>query len=491
MKPLCDRETIEKVKVNTKKPETIAEQKLDVRYIVEQPETENRPQHFLEIFSTILEHTNYGAMLDQYARLCTKCARCAGECFLYQATGDPDDIPTARSHLLIDVYKQYFTLGGKLSTLFGKESLTEETIEKMAEGVWNCTACRKCVLQCPVGIDHGLITHLIRYILSEMGIMPRALHISVKAQLEGEHRNTSNIPAPALLDTIEFLEEEIEEDKEIQVKLPVDQTDSELIFFAPVSDYLMEADTLMGIATVLHATGASWTIGTHYADAINYGLFYNDVHLERILKLLVGEVERLHGKTVLIGECGHASRTTKAFLPTFCGGKDAPPILNILEYTYDAWKKGKFKLDPNVITERVTYHDPCNIARSGWITERPRELIRAFCKDFVEMTPNREDNICCGGGGGTVSIDEVRPYRTGISGQAKVEQIRATGAKIVIAPCANCKKQLRETVEDNKLDCEVVGLHDLIYKAIILDKPARAAQEEAPGEEKDPEEGIE
>ena len=64
------------------------------------------------------------------------------------------------------------------------------------------------------------------------------------------------------------------------------------------------------------------------------------------------------------------------------------------------------------------------------------------------MTPNRRDNICCGGGGGTVSMDELRPYRTLVGGKAKAEQIRATGAKYCVAPCANCKKQLRELMED-------------------------------------------
>ena len=150
----------------------------------------------------------------------------------------------------------------------------------------------------------------------------------------------------------------------------------------------------------------------------------------------------------------------------------ARPVVNILEYTHRAWKEGRIKLDPNVITDKVTYHDPCNLARPGWIVEQPRELMKAFCKNYVEMTPNRRDNICCGGGGGTVSIDEIRPYRTAIGGKVKAEQIRATGAKYCIAPCANCKKQLRELMEDQKVDCEIVGLHDLLYKAIVFDDAA-------------------
>ena len=83
------------------------------------------------------------------------------------------------------------------------------------------------------------------------------------------------------------------------------------------------------------------------------------------------------------------------------------------------------------------------------------------------MTPHGEENYCCGGGGGTVSIDEIREFRTGPLGKRKADQIRATGAQIVIAPCANCKKQLKELCQDNGLEeVEVMGLHDLLLRVI-------------------------
>ena len=86
-----------------------------------------------------------------------------------------------------------------------------------------------------------------------------------------------------------------------------------------------------------------------------------------------------------------------------------------------------------------------------------------------------------------MSIDEVRPYRTTVGGKAKAEQIRRTGARYVVAPCANCKKQLRELMEDQQVDCEVVGLHDLIYKAIDLGQPGAT---ESPSNQKEAERGI-
>jgi Fe-S oxidoreductase len=442
----------------------------EMKYIIEKVPKGNRVQQFLEIFAAILKNSSYGVALEHYIKVSAKCSRCSTSCHVFNATEDVHDIPCYRSELLLSVYRRYFSYESSMfARLFGGFEFTEEHIDRMAHSFWNCTACRKCVLECPSGIDHGMLTHLARYILAEMGIVPRALIVSTREQLEGSTGNTSGIPLIALQDSLEFLEEELKEMTGQDIKFPIDIEGAEYIFFAPVSDYLMEAETLMGIAAVLHAAGVKWTIGSLYFDAINYGLFYSDLVLGRVLRKMQDEVERLGAKKVLIGECGHASRSA-TFLKTYWQGDNPPEMVNIMELTHQLLSEGKIKFDKTKVTEKVTYHDPCNIARQGWIVEQPREIIRAFCNDFVEMTPNKEENYCCGGGGGTVSIDEIRKYRTSVSGLVKAEQIRKTGAQYIIAPCANCKKQIRETMEDNEVDGELVGLHDLILKAIIFNK---------------------
>jgi len=439
-------------------------------YRVEARDVPNRVERFLQAFEAILRHTNYRALLDLYARSRVKCTRCADVCHVYHVTRDPRDVPCYRSDLLLGVYQRYFTIGGWVSGLFsGEGHLTESDIDEMMDSFYRCTACRRCTLECPMGIDHALITHLGRYILSEMRLPPRALQISTREQLEGETGNTSAVPLGALRGNLEFLEEEIEEGKGIAAKLPLDKENVDYVFFAPVSDYLMEADTLMGNALVMHAAGEgnNWTIGSQNYDAINYGLFYSDWILERNIKRLVAEVRRLKGKTILVGECGHASRSAKHFVPIF-GGANAPPVINCMELAARKFREGKLRLKPRSIEGRVTYHDPCNIARSGWIVQQPRALLRAIAKDFVEMSPRGEQNYCCGGGGGTVSIDEMHKFRMEIGGRVKADQIRATGADIVVAPCANCKKQLRELVQHYELKVEIKGLHDLLYEAVEI-----------------------
>lgn len=423
---------------------------------------------FLAAFAAILRYSNYGFLIDLYSRTSAKCGRCAASCQVFQASGDPRDVPCYRTNLLLDVYRQYFTPSGRWRLLLaGDGALSDAKIDEMGELFYRCTACRRCHLECPLGIDHGLMTHLGRYVLSEAGIAPKGLVVSVREQLEGKTGNTSAIPFPALADNIEFLQDELQEMLGVQVPFPVDQQEAEYIFFPAVSDYLMEADTLMGNAAALHAAGITWTIGSNYFDGINYGLFYNDWVLQRVIQKLVGEARRLQASKILVGECGHAARSARQFVPAFDPDQSLP-VVSILELTLRAVQQGKIRLNPQAITEKVTYHDPCNIARSGWIVDQPRQLLRSFVADFVEMQPHGRENYCCGGGGGLVSLDEMYDFRMRVSGKTKAEQIHASGAQIVATPCANCKKQLRELVDFYKLPVQVVGVHDLVLRAIQL-----------------------
>ncbi len=426
----------------------------------------NRAEKFLKAFAAILQNSNYRFIVELFASTSAKCGRCTASCQVYQASEEPRDIPCYRTHLLLDMYRQYFTAGGQFrARIVGGEALSEAKIDEMAECFYRCMACRRCTLECPMGIDHGLITHLGRYILSESGIAPKGLVVSVREQLEGATGNTSAIPLPALLDNLEFLQDELRDMKGAEINFPVDQKEAEYIFFPAVSDYLMEADTLMGNAAVLHAAGTSWTIGSQYFDGINYGLFYNDWILERVIEKLVGEAHRLNAKKILVGECGHAARSARQFVPAFAGDKSLP-VVSVLELTLQAVKEGKLKLNPDAVAERVTYHDPCNIARSGWIVDQPRQILKSFVKDFVELNPHGRENYCCGGGSGLVSLDETYEFRMKVSGRTKAEQIRESGAQIIASPCANCKKQLRELVDFYKLPVQVVGVHDLVLRAI-------------------------
>ncbi len=367
---------------------------IECSYYLEPVDTTDLPRRFLDAFAAILSHSNYAMVLDAACRVTTRCGRCTSTCPVYQASGDERDIPCMRSELLLKVYRRYFTPGGLIAARFGSAFIIDEAyINTLAEEVYRCTACRRCKLECPMGIDHGLITHLSRWVLSEVGIAPKALVVATREQLEGATHNTSAIPVAAMKDTCEFLEEDCADEHNLKISFPIDREGAEYVFFPAVSDYLLEPDTLIGNAAVMSATGGSWTIGTGFFDGINYGLFYSDRMLDRIVSKEAEEVRRLGAKKILIGECGHASRSAYYFARTFCGGKDAPEVVNFMEYTLKALQDGRLNLKRGAIEEPVTYHDPCNISRAGWIIEQPTGDPQAYLRKLRRDDPEPEEEL--------------------------------------------------------------------------------------------------
>jgi Fe-S oxidoreductase len=111
-------------------------------------------------------------------------------------------------------------------------------------------------------------------------------------------------------------------------------------------------------------------------------------------------------------------------------------------------KSGRIKLNKHKYHETVTVHDPCNYGRKSQMmfgdamAEKTRWIVKQ-CFDeslYREMCDDWMNNFCCGAGGGAWAMpyDEERLAY----GKVKVDQIRDTGAEIVVAPCHNCRDQI-------------------------------------------------
>ena len=74
-------------------------------------------------------------------------------------------------------------------------------------------------------------------------------------------------------DTLEDLEEELEEDTGVSVRLPLDEKGADILLVTPSADFFAEphVDGLMGYAKVFHEAGVSWTLSSHASEAANFG----------------------------------------------------------------------------------------------------------------------------------------------------------------------------------------------------------------------------
>ena len=131
-------------------------------------------------------------------------------------------------------------------------------------------------------------------------------------------------------------------------------------------------------------------------------------------------------------------------------------------------RTGKLKVDPaKRIKEPVTLQDSCNYIRNQGLKEITREIMSYIVEPgyFIDMDPSGEHNYCCGGGGGFNGIGLFRPQRNEAL-KTKRDQILATGAKLVIAPCHNCWDAIRDLEEEFSIGIRWSFLKPLLIKMV-------------------------
>jgi len=401
--------------------------------------------------------------------ICAKCGTCAEQCPVYYGSPEKARNPAARSDIIRSIYKRQKTLGGKLlGELAGAHDYVEGEINGWIQSFYECTACRRCATFCPFGIDNSVITRKGRAIIHSLGLTPqRLLDVTNISLATG---NTDGCGTEGFKDAIAFLEEEIEEECGLPVRIPLDVEGAEYMYVPPSGDVLVNPEATMAVAKIFHKLGISWTMSSRYFDGANYGLFTgDDAAMKAENKNYYEEVKRLRVKNLLCGECGHAYRVFKFMMEKGKWWGELPfGVTNVLPFTAKLVREGRIRLDKSKNPEPVTYHDPCNFGRSCNIVEEPRQILAAACEDFRDMTPSGTDNWCCGGGGGLAAMDNIREFRMTVSGKKKMEQIRDTGASFVATACANCKRQITQLMEHHKMDVKVGGVHDLVYTSIEM-----------------------
>ncbi len=148
-------------------------------------------------------------------------------------------------------------------------------------------------------------------------------------------------------------------------------------------------------------------------------------------------------------------------------------IVTVFDLLLEYIESGKIQVDKSIHDMAVTYHDPCNYGRKSekvfghGYYEEGRAVTKACCGDFREMNPNRKSAYCCGAGGGAWAMPyaDERVYY----GRTKARQIRETGAKMVIAPCHNCRDQLKKSLDkEYDLGVEVKYIWELVADSLVL-----------------------
>jgi Fe-S oxidoreductase len=223
------------------------------------------------------------------------------------------------------------------------------------------------------------------------------------------------------------------------------------------------------MAKIFFAARESWTLSTRMYDVTNYAYFTgNPGESKLIAARLWQEMDTLKAGKLVLAECGHGSRALRWESPNYMKAHFPFKVETSVETIARYLHQGRIRLDPEKIRKTVTLHDPCNLVRNGGIINEQRYILKRFIASFVEMTPNGADNFCCGGGGGQLAMSEYNDRRMKIA-EIKADQIRKTGARIVVTPCHNCVDQLTQINVTYKLGIQVKTLAEIVADALILE----------------------
>jgi Fe-S oxidoreductase len=392
--------------------------------------------------------------------LCTHCGWCVDACHVYLATNDPEMSPVAKTERVRRVLRRQRDWTSKVFPIWtGAKDLTEKELEDWVELAFrNCTLCERCLVNCPLCVETPQIMGAVRGALTALGKGPEILSELSDAAIWREEAVDEF--KGAFLDQIADLEQQVKERLgNPKACIPVDQPADKL--YVPLSG----AHTIVPPAVIFNAVGESWTMSMF--EASNNALFLADVpRAKRITQRILKEAERLNVKEIVVAECGHAYAVLRWEAPKWFGGPLKFKVRSILEVVDDYLRDGRLKLDPTQNPEPVTYHDPCNLGRKGGIFEEPRRLLRAATMDFRDMTPNRWENYCCGGGGGLVANEDWQEARIKF-GKVKAEQIRRTEATVAATSCDNCLIQITDLSEHYGLGVRVTPVSQLVVNALV------------------------
>jgi Fe-S oxidoreductase len=400
------------------------------------------------------------APIATYFSSCVHCGLCAEACLFYTETGDPKYTPIYKLEPLRRVYRQEYTLLGRLGKMLGLSKLvTDEELEEWKPLVYDsCTMCGRCSLVCPVGND---IVYMVRKLREGMAVSGHAPDGLIGASTRAvEIGSPMGVKLPAVKAQMKHVHQDT------GIEIPLDVVGAEYMLIMSSMEIINFPEYLGAIARIMKQAGKSWTLCSEAFEATNSGIQIGVSDIARVLvQRIVNGAENLKVKTVISPECGHAYTALRWEGPNLIGRPYSFEVLHILEVLDGFRTQGLLKTS-GFEEERLTFHDPCQLVRRGGVIDQPRNLLNLVAKDFVEMTDAGKMNWCCGGGGGVSAIDEAQDLRFAAF-KIKKSQLEETGAKTLVTACANCRIVIEEGMEHYKVNIPVVGLTETLADHLV------------------------
>ncbi len=332
---------------------------------------------------------------------CTKCGRCHVACPAV-ASG----APLSPRDLILDIRQEADAAWGIAAPLAEHRSdraygaLPDPGGSRLAGGLisaetlWSCTMCLACVEACPVGIEHvPTIVGMRRSLVDQGEVSPSLQTAFASLAKQGNSFGQSGRARAKWTDGL--------------ATPIVDARKEDVDWLWFVGDFasfdvrVQESTRL--VARLFQAAGMDF--GILYEGERNAG---NDVRrageeglFEVLVEHNVGQLSKARFRRIVTTD-PHTLNTLKFEYPDFGGEYEVWHYSQVLA----ALLASGDLVTQNRIDRKVTYHDPCYLARYSKVTAAPREVLAAIGANLVEMPRNGANTFCCGAGGGRIWQDD-------------------------------------------------------------------------------------
>ena len=400
--------------------------------------------------------------LRVYLQTCAHCGLCAEACHFYLSNdNDPRFSPMGKvKQTLWEIIKRKGNVDAELLKECARIAYTE------------CNLCRRCSMHCPFGIDMAYLLLIVRRICGQLGVVPQFLQDTVNS-----HAATLNqmwVKQDEWIDTLQWQEDDARDELK-NARIPLDKEGAEIMYSVIGPEPTFLPQLIGNIITIMRVAGIDWTMPTSDGwDNSNMAMYSGDFetmvrverrHYETALKLKV--------KKIVMCECGHAFRGAVYDGPKWISWKKPPvPLIHAIQFYYELLRDGKIRIAKK-LKAPITVHDPCNVVRGRGLGDMLRHIMHATCEDFRDVSPRYEHNYCCGAGGGVINCGPPwKPARMEAS-KIKAEQLKATGAQIVVTPCHNCHSGIEDINDYHKLGMKVKFLSEILVDAMEIPEDLR------------------
>jgi len=303
--------------------------------------------------------------------------------------------------------------------------------------LWACTTCRWCVDACPVFIEHvPKIVDMRRWLVLTESRFP--------AELQPTFRNLENNGNPWQMSW----QTRTDWAKDLGVKVMSDVKEAEYLYWVGCYGCFDERNKKVARAFVklLQAAGADFAIlGNEEkctgepARRLGHEYLYQT--------LAQGNIETLkrYRFQTIVTACPHCFNTIRNEYPDFDGRFKVIHHSQLLD---ELVASGRLRVKRER-TDRITYHDACNLGRYNDVYEEPRRVLASTSRGaLLEMSLNRSKGFCCGGGGGRAWMEENEGRRVS---QVRVEQAMEVKPDILASACPFCLTMFEDGVKSKEV----------------------------------------